>query len=153
MLLVVFCLVGLSGAREMVGRFGNKVFYGDASRADLLESAGANEAKILVIAIDDREKAVNMINIARRYFPEIKVLARAFDRTHAYELIHAGADFIARETFGSALAMGDEALKLLGQSNERAKSLTAKFDKHDTEGMHRLSEEGRLDTLTIIIHQ
>ena len=129
-----------AGQIELTGRFGSKVFYGDAANAELLRSAGAENARLLVIAIDDREKAVNMINIARRYFPEIKVLARAFDRTHAYELIHAGADFITRETFGSALAMGEEALKLLGQSDERAKRLTLKFDKHDTEGMHKLSE-------------
>jgi len=66
--------------------------------------------------------------------------ARAFDRTHVYELIDAGADFIARETFGSAMAMGEEALRLLGHSDERAKRLAATFDKHDTEGMHRLHE-------------
>ena len=70
----------------------------------------------------------------------MKVLARAYDRTHAYELIDAGADFIARETFGSALAMGEEALKLLGLTHERAKRMATSFEKHDTEGMYKLYE-------------
>jgi len=129
-----------AGQIELTGRFGSKVFYGDAANGDLLRSAGAERARLLVIAIDDREKAINMIHIAQMQFPGLKILARAYDRTHAYELIHAGVDFISRETFGSALAMGEEALKLLGHTEERARRLTASFDKHDTEGMHRLSE-------------
>ncbi len=129
-----------AGQIELVGRFGSKVFYGDASRGELLRSAGADRARLLVIAIDDREKAVAMIHVARMQFPKLKILVRAFDRTHAYELIHAGADFIARETFGSALAMGEEALKLLGQSKERASRLATTFEQHDTEYMYKLSE-------------
>lgn len=129
-----------AGQIELSGRYGNKVFYGDASRGELLKAAGAGKARLLAIAIDDREKAVQMIRVAKMQFPQIKVLARAFDRLHAYELIEAGADFIARETYGSALAMGEEALKLLGHNDERAKRMTATFDKHDTEGMYRLYE-------------
>jgi len=129
-----------AGQIELTGRFGSKVFYGDASRGELLKAAGAQRARLLVIAIDDREKTVNMIHVARMQFPALKVLARAFDRTHAYELIEAGADFIARETFGSALAMGEEALRLLGHDDERARRMAATFEKHDTEGMHKLYE-------------
>jgi Trk K+ transport system NAD-binding subunit len=129
-----------AGQIEMVGRFGNKVFYGDASRGALLKSAGAGRAKLLVIAIDDREKVVAMIHVSKMQFPQLKILARAYDRTHAYELINAGADFIARETFGSALGVGKQALSLLGISNERASRLTEKFEQHDTEGMYKLSE-------------
>jgi len=129
-----------AGQIELSGRFGSKVFYGDAANGELLKSAGAGQARLLVIAIDDREKAIEMIHIAHMHFPELKVFARAYDRTHAFELIHAGADYISRETFGSALAMGEEALKLLGQSESRAKRLSTRFDEHDTEGMHRLSE-------------
>ena len=93
-----------------------------------------------MIAVVDRGKAINMIHSVRMQFPELKILARAYDRTHAYELIHAGADYIARETFGSALAMGEEALKFLGVRETRAKRMVESFDLHDTEGMHRLSE-------------
>ena len=129
-----------AGQIELTGRFGYKVFYGDASRGALLLAAGAAQARLLVIAIDDREKVVQMIHTAKMQFPQIKILVRAYDRTHAYELIEAGADFIARETFGSALAMGEEALRLLGYSDERAKRHAASFEKHDTEGMYRLYE-------------
>lgn len=129
-----------AGQIELTGRFGHKVFYGDAANGDLLRAAGAGRARLLVIAIDDKKKVIEMIHIARMHFPNLKILARAYDRTHAYELIHAGADYICRETFGSALAMGEEALKLLGLSEARAQRMGASFDKHDTEGMHKLSE-------------
>ena len=129
-----------AGQIELTGRFGSKVFYGDASRGELLKAAGAERARLLVIAIDDREKTVQMIHVAKMQFPQIRVLARAYDRLHAYELIEAGADFIARETYGSALAMGQEALKLLGHDEERARRMADTFDKHDTEGMHNLYE-------------
>ncbi len=95
-----------AGQIELSGRFGNKVFYGDAANVELLKSAGAERARLLVIAIDDRAKAISMIQSVRMQFPGLKILARAYDRTHAYELIHAGADFISRETFGSALTTG-----------------------------------------------
>lgn len=129
-----------AGQIELSGRFGSKVFYGDAANVELLKSAGAENARLLVIAIDEREKAINMIQSVRMHFPNLKILVRAFDRTHAYELMHAGADFIARETFGSALTLGEEALKLLGHGEERAKRLVARFDEHDTEDMRKLSE-------------
>ena len=129
-----------AGQIELTGRFGSKVFYGDAARGELLKAAGAERARLLVIAIDDREKTVQMIHVAKMQFPRIRVLARAYDRLHAYELIEAGADFIARETYGSALAMGQEALKLLGHDEERARRMADTFDKHDTEGMHNLYE-------------
>jgi len=129
-----------AGQIELTERFGNKVFYGDAANGELLRSAGADRAKLLVIAIDDRSKAISMIRIARNQFPGLKILARAYDRTHAYELFNAGADFIARETFGSALAMGEAALRFLGLDEHRAKRMMESFDRHDTEGMRQLAD-------------
>jgi len=129
-----------AGQIELVGRFGSKVFYGDAAKGELLKAAGADRARLLVVAIDDREKTVRMIQVVKMQFPQLKVLARAYDRIHAYELIAAGADFIARETYGSAVAMGEEALKLLGHDAQRAKRMAEMFDKYDTEGMYKLYE-------------
>jgi len=129
-----------AGQIELTGRFGNKVFYGDAANGELLRSAGAGQARLLVIAIDEREKAIAMIHVVKMHFPQLKILARAYDRTHAYELIKAGADFIARETFGSALETGEEALKLLGINSTRARRMAESFEKHDIEGMYKLSE-------------
>ncbi|NND44562.1 MAG: potassium transporter [Xanthomonadales bacterium] len=129
-----------AGQIELVGRFGNKVFYGDASRAELLEAAGARDARVLVIAIDDRVKAVRMVETARLHFPKLKILARAYDRRHAYELMRAGAECITRETFNSALSMGEDALSLLGISPARAERMARMFEEHDTAGMKKLYE-------------
>jgi monovalent cation:proton antiporter-2 (CPA2) family protein len=129
-----------AGQIELSARFGNKVFYGDASRMELLQAAGASNARLLVVAIDDREKSARMVEHVRQSFPHLKVLARAIDRPHAYELHRAGAHFIARETFGSALALGREALTRLGLTSERATRVATAFEQHDTEGMYKLYE-------------
>lgn len=129
-----------SGQIEMTGRFGFKVFYGDAGRVQLLQSAGAEEARLLVIAIDDREKAVQMVVSTKQFFPHLKVLARAFDRSHAYELMEAGAEVVTRETFGSALVMGEEALRLMGYDDAHAYRVMRTFKKHDEEGLKKLYE-------------
>jgi glutathione-regulated potassium-efflux system ancillary protein KefC len=127
-----------AGRIEVSGRFGYKVFYGDASRVQLLQSAGAGEAQLLVVAIDDRDKAVTMVETARRFFPQLKVLARAYDRPHAYRLMEAGADVVTRETFGSALILGEEALRSLGYEDARAHRLMRIFKRHDEEGLKKL---------------
>jgi voltage-gated potassium channel Kch len=129
-----------SGQIEMTGRFGYKVFYGDASRVQLLQSAGAEEARLLVVAIDDREKAVQMVVSAKQFLPHLKVLARAYDRSHAYQLMEAGAEVVTRETFGSALVMGEEALKLLGYDDASAYRVMRTFKRHDEEGLKKLYE-------------
>jgi monovalent cation:proton antiporter-2 (CPA2) family protein len=128
------------GQIELVGGFGNKVFYGDASRDELLRAAGAENARLLVIAIDDREKAIKMALTARMHFPHLKILARAIDRRHAYELIRAGADVIRRETFGSALMVGEEALKYLGFNEATAARHRQTFQEHDEAGLRKLYE-------------
>jgi len=125
---------------ELTGRFGYKVFYGDASRVQLLKAAGADEAKLLVVAIDDKDKAEQMVAAARQYFPHLKILARAYDRSHAYSLMDVNADVVTRETFGSALIMGEEALKLLGYDDARAYRVMRTFKRHDEEGLKKLYE-------------
>jgi len=129
-----------AGQIELTGRFGNKVFYGDASRRELLEAAGAAQAKLLVIAIDNRGKAEEMVRVAKQHFPGLKVLARAYDRNHAYKLMEAGADVISRETFGSALLMGEAAYQALGYDNAQAYRIMRTFKRHDEEGLEKLFE-------------
>lgn len=124
---------------DLLRRFGWKIFYGDASRLDLLTAAGARRARLLVIAIDDREKAVEMVKLAHKHFPHLKILARAHDRRHAYELIRQGANVIQRETFGSALEMGVEALKLLGVRSYKAHRAARIFKHHDEEVLHEMA--------------
>lgn len=124
---------------DLLRRFGWKVFYGDASRLDLLYAAGATRAKLLVVALDDREKAVEMVKLVHKHFPNLKILARAYDRRHAYELIRQGADAIQRETFGSALEMGIEALKLLGARSYKAHRAAQIFKQHDEEVLQEMA--------------
>ena len=93
-----------------------------------------------MIAIDEKDKAEQMVVAAKQFFPHLKVLARAYDRSHAYGLMDAGADVITRETFGSALIMGEEALKLLGYDDARAYRLMRTFKRHDEEGLEKLYE-------------
>lgn len=130
---------------DLIRRFGWQVHYGDASRLDLLRQAGASRARLLVVAIDDRDKALEIIELARDYFPGLKVIARAFDRRHAYELLDAGADAVERETYESALNFGRKALVKLGLSERRALRAAVVFREHDTELFNRLRPLNGLD--------
>jgi voltage-gated potassium channel Kch len=125
---------------ELTARFGYKVFYGDARRLELLRAAGAARAKLLVVAFGNRERTVDLVKTVRSHFPDLKILARAYDRAHAYELMAAGAHRVIRETFGSALLTGQEALKLLGNSEERAHRIMKLFQEHDESGLKKAYE-------------
>ncbi len=123
---------------DLVRRFGRQANYGDATRLDLLRSAGAETARLLVIAIDDREKAVELAEKARQAFPNLKILARAWDRRHAYDLLAHGADEVERETFEGALAMGRRGLQALGFRAHRAVRAADLFRKHDRRMFEKL---------------
>ncbi|NEX94269.1 monovalent cation:proton antiporter-2 (CPA2) family protein [Caulobacter sp. 17J65-9] len=116
---------------ELLRRFGRRVYYGDGARLDLLRAAGAERAKVLVVAVDDREKATEIVEIARETFPHLKVMARAFDRRHAYELLDKGAQVVERETFEGGLAMAAETLRGLGWRAYRAERAARLFRLHD----------------------
>jgi monovalent cation:proton antiporter-2 (CPA2) family protein len=124
---------------DLLRRFGRRVHYGDAARMELLKTAGADQAKLLVVAIDDRDKAVEMVENARADFPHLKILSRAWDRRHAYELLAAGADVVERETFESALALGTRALRALGVNADRAGKAAALFRKHDRQAFKAMA--------------
>jgi glutathione-regulated potassium-efflux system ancillary protein KefC/glutathione-regulated potassium-efflux system protein KefB len=123
---------------DLIRKFGWRVHYGDASRLDLLRTAGAEKAKLLIVAVDDRDKAGEIVNLAKAYFPQLKVIARAFDRRHAYELLDAGADAVERETYEAALNFGRRALVQLGVSERRALKAAVVFREHDNKLFHRL---------------
>jgi glutathione-regulated potassium-efflux system ancillary protein KefC len=116
---------------DFLRRFGWKVYYGDVMDMEILHSAGADTARILVLAIDDREKAITVAARIKERYPHLKIMARAYDRRHAYDLTKAGVDYYIRETFGSAMMMGEEILKSLGMRSYQAKNLTRKFARHD----------------------
>jgi Kef-type K+ transport system membrane component KefB/Trk K+ transport system NAD-binding subunit len=125
---------------EALRKFGYKVYYGDASRHDLLEAAGAADADALVIAIDDREKALEIVETARRHFPKLLVLARAFDRVHAYRLINAGVEDVHREVFASSVDMGEKLLVRLGVHPFEAHRAAKRFKSHDEELIRRAAK-------------
>jgi monovalent cation:proton antiporter-2 (CPA2) family protein len=116
---------------DLLRRFGRRVQYGDASRLELLHAAGAAEAKLLVVAIDDRDKTLEIVETARHAFPQLVILARAWDRRAAYELLAHGADAVERETFEGALALGRMALERLGMRANQAHRAAAIFRRHD----------------------
>jgi len=134
---------------DALRKYGFKIFYGDASRLDLLEAAGAKDAKVLVIAIDDREKTLTLIETARKHFPHLKVFARAFDRVHAYELLGTGINDVYREVFGSSVDMGRDVLTALGRHPFEARRAAVLFKAHD-ERMTRVSATHQGDTSKLI---
>ncbi len=116
---------------DFVRRFGNKLYYGDASRLEMLRSAGAEQAQLLVLAIDDVEASVRTAEVARRHFPQLRILARARNRQHAFRLMEAGVTEIWRETFASSLEVAEAALVALGTTREAAASQVRRFRAHD----------------------
>jgi monovalent cation:proton antiporter-2 (CPA2) family protein len=124
----------------LVRRFGRRVYYGDATRLDLLRAAGAADAKLLIVAIDNRDQAEVLVELATQYFPNLTILARAYDRRHAYRLLQKGAHIIERETFEGGLAMGEKALKALGLSHEQSVLASTSFRKHDEEMIALLAQ-------------
>ncbi|PWQ99418.1 monovalent cation:proton antiporter-2 (CPA2) family protein [Leucothrix pacifica] len=125
---------------ERVRRFGFKVYYGDAGREDLLHTAGADKAKVLVIAVDDREKAKSILKMAKHSYPHLLVHIRAYDAMHYHELKSEGADFISRELFLSSLSMGEKTLQALGMRAYKAKRQARQFAVHDQKTTDRLGE-------------
>jgi len=104
-----------------------KSYFGDATRPELLETAGMEDVDLFVIAIDDRERAVELVHHIRQHCPRLAILARAFDQIHYYQLKQAGAEFIIKETYHAALDMGCQALTRLGFHPFRAEQLKNAF--------------------------
>jgi glutathione-regulated potassium-efflux system ancillary protein KefC len=116
---------------DSIRRFGFKVFYGDAARLDLLRAAGADHARLLVLAIDDRVQALKIVDLVQEHFPNLHILARAWDMRHLLELRDRGIPQVERETFEGALRLGEQALHRLGRSAWQAKQAANRFRAHD----------------------
>ncbi|MFN7144469.1 MAG: NAD-binding protein, partial [Myxococcota bacterium] len=124
---------------EILRRFGQKVFYGDASRLDLLRSAGAGTARILVVAVDEHAKALEIIHTAQKHFPHLTILARAHGRTEAYELLDLGVEQVYRETFDTSLRLGQDALRVLGAHAHLAHRAARTFHQYDEQSVRLLA--------------
>jgi monovalent cation:proton antiporter-2 (CPA2) family protein len=127
-----------AGQIETVRRFGWKAYYGDATRLDLLDSAGAAEARLLIVAVDDPAAAMDIVKRARERFPALKILARAHSRTDAYEYVELGVPAV-RETFAAALDAAGTALQLLGRSAAEAQRIVQQFRAYDEERLVQLA--------------
>ena len=118
---------------DFVSKFGNKIYYGDASRLDLLEAAGARDASLVVVAIDDVEASLRTVRIVKENFPHLRVYARARNRRHAYLLMDLGVSIFRRETFESSLELARLVLEGLGLPHAQASRLVETFKRHDIE--------------------
>jgi glutathione-regulated potassium-efflux system ancillary protein KefC/glutathione-regulated potassium-efflux system protein KefB len=148
---IVHRLLGANGFRssildhnadqiDLVRSFGQKANYGDASRVDLMRAAGAADAKLLVVAVDDQEKTLEIVEHARKHFPHLKILARAYDRRHVYELMARNVDGFERETFEGALRLGAQALRALGRHAHQAERAAGLFRRHDERQLHEMAQ-------------
>ena len=118
---------------EAVRRFGWQVYYGDATRLDLLRSAGAETARLFVLAIDDVEQSVAVARLVREHFPHLGIVARARNVSHYYQLRNLGVEAVERETLDSALMSGRSALERLGLERHQARTLALRFRRHNLE--------------------
>ncbi len=112
---------------DVLRKMGFKVFYGDASRHELLHSAGASDAKIIVIAIDNPAKRLEMVETVKKHFPHLHILVRSTNRYDAYDLMNAGMLHVYRETVDTSVRVGVDAMKLLGYRAYTAKRLAKNF--------------------------
>jgi voltage-gated potassium channel Kch len=124
---------------ELLRKLGLKAYYGDASRHDLLHIAGAGKAKLLVLALDDHDKIVEMVRLSKKHFPNLTILARASGRNEAYELLDEGVEHVYRETLDTSLRMAVDALRALGQRAYHARRAAKTFRRHDEESVHELA--------------
>ena len=116
---------------DLLRNLGLEVYYGDAGRHDLLAAAGAEKARILVVAVDDAAKAVQIVDTASKHFPHLKLLVRSIGWGDTYDLLERGIDDVYRETFDTALRMGSDALTFLGRRRFFSKRAAIRFHRHD----------------------
>jgi monovalent cation:proton antiporter-2 (CPA2) family protein len=116
---------------DFVRRFGNKVYYGDPSRAEVLQAAGAARAEVFVLAMEDADASVRTAEMVRRHFPNLKIMARARNRQHALRLMDIGVRYFIRETYLSSLDLAQHTLEALGLARADAAESIRRFDAHD----------------------
>lgn len=126
------------GNIQVLKKFGFNVYYGDASRPDLLHIAGAHEARLLIVAIDDKERITQIVEHAKHTYPNLKVIARAVDVSHSFALEDLAVDAQRRETYDSSLDLGIKALTELGFERYLAHRMARSFKYHDNVIMKEL---------------
>jgi CPA2 family monovalent cation:H+ antiporter-2 len=130
---------------ENLKKFGITTYYGDATRPDLLASAGIERARILVVALDERQQIDKLVRYACETFPNLHVVARAKDRDHVYHLWAMGCRDIVRETYDSALRIGRSVYEALGHDRQAATAMVEAFEEMDRTSMREVADAYRLD--------
>jgi glutathione-regulated potassium-efflux system ancillary protein KefC len=139
---------------EGIRRFGWPAFYGDATRLDLLRVAGAGEARVVVVAIDDVEQSLKVVDLVRQHFRQATIVARARNTSHWYELHKRGIEHIERETLDAALMSGRTVLELMGHERHAARNAALRFRQHNIELMHRMApHQGDEKKLISVVQQ
>lgn len=134
---------------DFLRKFGNRIYYGDATRLDLLRAAHLDKAAILVVAIDDMVASVKVVELAQHHFPNVKIYARARNRQHAYQLLAMGVTLLFRETFEASLSLSQQVLEGLGVSPQSAKETIERFAAYD-ETMMRATYMHRHDEKKLV---
>ncbi len=124
---------------DLLRRLGLKVFYGDASRPDLLRAAGAERARLVVVATDGEEKTLEIVGTVKKHFPHLTILARARGRAHAYDLLDAGVEHVYRETLDTSLRVAVDAMRKLGVHAYTAVRSGRTFRRHDEQNVRELA--------------
>ena len=125
---------------ETMRTFGATIYYGDATRPDLLHAAGIDDAKILVVAIDDKDKITEIVHYVHQNYPHVHIVGRAVNRHHVYELWAAGCRDIIRDTYDSSLRMGRSVLEAMGIDHGRAEQMVEAFNQVDRRSMVELAD-------------
>jgi monovalent cation:proton antiporter-2 (CPA2) family protein len=125
------------GQVDVVRRFGSKVYFGDPTREEMLRAAGAEDAKLLVVVLDDMEAVLETVEMAKRFFPHLIILARARNRRHAHLLMDRKVDHLVRETFYSSLHLAEKSLTSLGISQDAAHHAVELFRSHDEQNLRQ----------------
>lgn len=124
---------------DLLRKLGLKVYYGDASRRELLHAAGAEHARLIIIAFEDPEKNLSLVHTVEKHFPHLQMLVRALDQPDAYHLLNTGLAHVYRETLDTSLRMGIDAMRLLGMRGYRAQRAAKIFLQHDERILRELA--------------
>lgn len=130
---------------ENLKKFGISTYFGDATRPDLLASAGIARARLLIVALDERDQIDKLVRYAVSNFPDLHVIARAKNRDHVYHLWAMGCRDVIRETYDSALRMGRSAFEALGRDRQTAQAMADAFEQRDRTSMRDVADLYRLD--------
>ncbi len=125
---------------DLVRKFGYKVYFGEGERHELLHAAGADDAEVIVVAVDEPERSLRIINTIQHHFPHLKILARAINRPHATDLLNVGVAGVERETLAGGLELGAKVMQQLGWRHNSAWRAARLFKKHDDEMVEELAK-------------